>query len=227
MKALKAMILFVFILSGCSKKYVDIEGKSLDEKIVASWEELECKIVEQNEEGFSLGLEVRDIIVVGDSVKAGELYKHKFIDEGSDGLLWGSIIGFSGLGGFYYLLSQDLTDPSNFEQQEKTCFISCTSCIAGLGVILAWGTNRREVIKGIPDLVRGDTVCVDGEPLSMQYVNVLIEESNFKKEYYTDKKGNVELKFNEIIPKTTEADSILNLIIRYYELVDTVDVRIR
>jgi hypothetical protein len=226
MKALRIVILFIVVLSGCSHKYVDVEGKSLEEKIVDTWEELDCKIVEQDEQGFALGFEFKDVIVVGDSVRSGELYKHKFIDGGSDWLLWGSIIGLSGLGGFYYLLSQDLTDPSNFEQQEKTCFISCTSCIAGLGVILAGGTNRREVIKGIPDLVRGDTVCVGSEPLSMQYVNISIKESDFKKEYYTDRNGNVELKIKEIIPDPTEADSVLNLIIQYEEMVDTVNVKI-
>jgi hypothetical protein len=35
------------------------------------------------------------------------------------------------------------------------------------------------------------------------------------------------LKFNEIIPAPSAADSVLNLIIRYYDLVDTVDVKIK
>jgi hypothetical protein len=48
---------------------------------------------------------------------------------------------------------------------------------------------------------------------------------DFEKEYYTDEYGNVKLKFDEIIPESTEADSVLDLIIRYYELVDTVEVR--
>ena len=66
---LKTIIVFLFFLFGCSHKYVDVKGGSLEDKIIASWDELDCKIVEQNEQGFSLGFKIRDIIVVGDSIK--------------------------------------------------------------------------------------------------------------------------------------------------------------
>lgn len=218
---LKTVIIFLFFLFGCSHKYVDVRGRSLDEKIVASWEELDCRVVGQNKQGFSLGLEVKNVIVVGDYVKAGELYKNKSV------LHWALLGAVIGLGGCFGGVSYGLSNFPEYDegQYERSMLICFGSCFAGLGVVVLGGANRREVVKGIPDLIRGDTVCVDSELLSMQYVNILIAELNFEKEYYTDRNGNLELKFDDIIPEPTEADSIINLIIRYYELVDTVKVR--
>ena len=54
----------------------------------------------------------------------------------------------------------------------------------------------------------------------------MVENSDFKKTYWTDKNGNIELKFNEIIPESTVDDSMFNLIIQYEELFDTVNVNI-
>lgn len=61
----KAIILSLFFLFGCSYNCINVEGESLGGKIVDSWEELDCKIVEQDEQGFSLGVEVGNIVAVG------------------------------------------------------------------------------------------------------------------------------------------------------------------
>jgi hypothetical protein len=62
--------------------------------------------------------------------------------------------------------------------------------------------------------------------LIKQKIKVMVENSDFKKTYWTDKNGNIELKFNEIIPESTVDDSMFNLIIQYEELFDTVNVNI-
>jgi len=61
--------------------------------------------------------------------------------------------------------------------------------------------------------------------LSKQKIKISVERLDFAKMYYTDEDGNIELKFDEILPEPTDADSVLSIIMRYYELVDTVRVR--
>jgi len=79
----------------------------------------------------------------------------------------------------------------------------------------------------IPAHVRLDTLCVDRVLLSDEKVKIMLENTNFEKLYHTDEDGNVELKISEIIPEPTESDSILNIIIRYEEMVDSVEVKLR
>jgi hypothetical protein len=62
-------------------------------------------------------------------------------------------------------------------------------------------------------------------PLRDYEVRIILKNTNSEKIYNTDRKGNLDFKINEIIPEPAEADSVLELIIRYYELVDTVKVR--
>ena len=220
-KFFKTVVILIFIvfLFGCSHKYVDARGRSLDEKIVNSWEELDCKVVEQDELGFSLSVEVGDVILVGDSLRSGELYKTKPLGEGAGWILLGGTIGLCG--GVVGLREAIWSLP---EVGERGCLISFGSCLTGIGVAGAGIGSRREMVKGMPDLAKGDTVCVDNEILSNQQIDISVEGEDFEKEYYTDGNGNVELKFDEIILEPTDADSVLNVIIRYYDLVDTVRV---
>ena len=120
----KIIILFLFFVIGCSNKYVDVEGESLDEKVVASREELYCKIVEQDERGFTLSLEVRDV-VVGDSIKSGELYRLKSPGEGDAWIVLGFLGGVGGcLGGCYYGVSNISWDGSGQEEFSPLPFLS-------------------------------------------------------------------------------------------------------
>jgi hypothetical protein len=56
-------------------------------------------------------------------------------------------------------------------------------------------------------------------------VKIMLENTNSEKTYYTDENGNLELKFDEIIPESTEVDSTFSLIIEYGDLIDTVKVK--
>jgi len=55
----------------------------------------------------------------------------------------------------------------------------------------------------------------------------MLKNTSSEKAYYTDKNGNIKLKFDDIIPEPAEADSVLNLIIQYEELIDTVNVEVK
>jgi hypothetical protein len=192
-------------------------------KVVASWEELDCSIVEQGGRSFSLGVRINDMVVIGDSVKAKEYVKR---EDGSRAdilvALGMAIIYSGGLGSCYYLKSQDyFTD----EVLETGCFISSVSCLSGLAMI-AWGGNSRSPdFKSGRDFIKNDTVCVASESLSKKKIRISIDGSDFEKEYYTDKNGIIQLKFDEIIPEPKEGDSVLNLIIRYEDMADTVEVK--
>lgn len=231
-KIFKTVILFLFLffLFGCSHKYVDAEGESLDGKVVDSWEELDCKIVEQDERGFTLGVEVKDIIVVGDSLKSGNLYMLKSPGEGDAWIALGFLGGVGGcLGGCYYGLSNISWDGSDEEEFDRATLISFASCVTGAGMIFAGIERNRKSYrskgsKAMHCFGKGDNICVESVSLSKQKIKISIENSDFEERYWTDEEGNVNLKFEEIIPESTEVDSVLNLIIRYYELVDTVEV---
>ena len=214
----KIIILFLFFVIGCSHKYVDVEGESLDEKVVASREELYCKIVEQDERGFTLSLEVRDV-VVGDS-----------IGEGNAWIVLGFLGGVGGcLGGCYYEVSNISWDGSGQEEFGRGVLISFASCVTGVGMIFAGidrnrKSYRRKVAKTIPIFIKKDTVCINNVVLSKQKIKISIEESDFEKVYYTDKEGSVELKFNEILPKPKKTNFKFKVIIRYEDMVDSVNV---
>jgi hypothetical protein len=222
-KILKTVIIFLFFLFGCSHKYVDVKGRSLDEKIVDSWEELDCGVVEQNEQGFSLNCKIKYMAIVKDSVKRKEFVKREKESKADILIALGMVVIYSGgLGSYYYIKSRDyLTD----EVFETGCFISSVSCLAGLAMIAGGGKRRSVVVKSRSGLIKGDTICVDSLMLSKGKIEILMENSNFEKTYYTDENGNIELEFEEIIPEPTESDSTIDLIIRCYELVDTVKVR--
>lgn len=228
---LKIMILFLFLLFGCSHKYVDVEGESLDEKVVASWEELDCRVVEKDEEAFSLCLQVRDISVVGGSKKLAELYRRGSQEKEDGRIPFGVLAGVGGcIGGCYYglhdnnIFSWDGYDEEDGERFNRGCFISFISCATGLSIVF-WGIDeRRKAAEAISGFIKRDTVCTDSTVLSKQKIKISVEKTDLEKTYYTDEDGNLELGFKEIIPEYSGIDSVFNLIIRYYELVDTVEV---
>ncbi len=219
-RILKAFILLLFF--GCSQKYVDAEGVSLDDKVVDSWEKLDCKIIEQDERGFSLNCLVKDIVEVKGSAKIGEFSRREEKRKADILVASGMGIIYSGfLGSYYYVKSQDyLTD----EVFETGCFISSVSCLTGLAMIVWGGNSRSSDINSRRDFIEIDTICVDSMLIPNSEMEISVEKTNFKKTYLTDKNGNLELKFDEIIPEPTEADSVLNLIIKYEDMVDTVEV---
>jgi len=220
----KTIILFLFFLFGCSNKYADVEGEPFEGEVVSSWQELDCKIVEQDEQGFSLGVQIESLVVIGDSLG---LEARSEGDKGFLPVLGGIVMYVGGLGGCFYATSQDFDFFPTEERMEKGCLISGISFFAGLVMSYAGGARGYVVDKAVPDFIKTDTICVDSMILSKQKIKISVEESDFEKSYYTDEDGNIDLKLNEIIPKPSVADSVLNLIIQYEEMVDSVDVKIK
>ncbi len=222
----KTFILFLLLLFGCSQKYVDDRGRSLEDKIIASWEELDCSIVARDEQGFSLVVKVKDVVFIGANQ---ELKEVDMVDsdkrEGSIvPFLFGSVVvvGGSCVG----LKCTNFSDWSRDPRWVEGCVVSAASCALGLSIMKFGVSERPKSVKIIPDFIKKDAIRVDSAVISIDKVNILVENKNLEKTYYTDEKGIIELKFNEIIPEPAEADSVLGLIIQYEDLVDTVEVKI-
>ncbi len=228
MKALKIMILFIVVLSGCSKKYLaSTEEELIDHRVFSSWKELDGKVVGLSDKGFSLGLQVKDFAIIRDHLKLKEVYVRSSGEGGSFMAQLGAVVGFVGcIWGYNYAKSANCWYGEDDKVMEG-CMVSCASFFTFFGFMKRGASRDFESVKIIPDYIKIDTICVDSVSLSEEEVKIMVKNTNFEKLYYTSKEGNIDLIFDEIIPEPTEADSILNLIIRYYELVDTVDVNIR
>ena len=214
-KIFKTFILFLLLLFGCSQKYVDAEGVSLDDKVIDSWEELDSKIIEQDKSGFSLGFRIWFVVVVDDSLSVIGCAK-----EGRNVLsLLGGFVGcLGGLGGCLYVLSGEIEENTIFPSEERInqgFLISGISCFTGF-VMMVMGRERGyKVAKPIPNYIKKDTVCADSVSLYGEEVKVTINNTDFEEKYLTDEDGGIELKFDEIISEPAETDLVLNLIIQY------------
>lgn len=228
MKALRILILFVVFLSGCSKKYlVSKEEELIDHKVFSSWKELEGRVVGQNDDDVSLGLKVKDFAIIRDELKLKEVYVDS---SGKGGDVVKSLLGLSVIclgfqGGCAYAKSGDYYIFPDDDKLMGGCLISLASCFLGARIMSDEMFKDSEYVKIIPDFIRIDTLCLDSIPLINDKVKIATGDLDFEKKYYTDEKGNIVLKFEEIIPEPMKADSVLDFIIRYYELVDTVRVR--
>jgi hypothetical protein len=239
MKDLKIIILFIVVLSGCSEKYVDSSGGELiDMKIRRFWRDLDINVIKEDESGFSLSLSVKTLVEVADSVDLEKYYeqrrifnykKNRFDNDGgcakfSSGC---GVLGCVSLLGFYYIWESQW----NRDLPPEGCVIAAfvPFAIWGLALInegLFHSVSQDEKYgKAKPYYVQKDVICMDSRVLSISEVKVKVKNGDFGKIFHTDGYGNIELKFGEIIPEPAEADSVLDLIIRYYELVDSVEVR--
>lgn len=231
---LKTVILFLFFLFGCSHKYVDVKGRSLDKKIVTSWKELDADTARRYDEEILLNVQVKDFVEVRDSMKAREVYRSVFGGRdvyakknyfGTSEILTGCAIAGGATLAAFYAAYGEMVDPAGGRGYSLA---TCYGVVGGVGAlcfILRGFSKSGKTVKLEPYSIHINRVCVDSTVISIDKVNILIEDKNFRKEYFTDEDGNIELKMNEIIPDPTEADSILNLIIQYESMVDSVKVR--
>jgi hypothetical protein len=225
------IFLLVTLMSGCGQKYLDSrEEELLDRKILNSWSNLDTKIVAQDYKGISLNVQVKDFIGVRDSLKLKEFYKHGFgrKDTGIKINYTKILIGCA-IGGCAVLASS-MSAYSWMNDPSDDIYLKLAWCYGVLGGITALyfildglvGFSRP---KSEPYYIKKDGICIDSTVTSVDKVKVIVENKNFEKIYYTDEFGNINLKFNEIIPEPAEADSIINLIVRYEEMVDSLKVR--
>jgi len=109
----------------------------------------------------------------------------------------------------------------------KGCNTACYWSLPGCLLMADGLVKGREHTKVMPDFIKVDTICSDSMFLSKQKIRISAEKSDFEKTYYTDENGNIELKFEEFLPEPAESDSVLNIIIQYKDMVNSVNVKFR
>jgi hypothetical protein len=233
MKALKMIVLFFIILLGCGNKYADVEGELSGSKIIASWEELSADVISAYDGKIRLNIHVKDFDVVRKCLRLNDVYGYDSeVVDGESFLTFLGLIGgcYGCYSGYKYGLDRDedyvpsllFPNPS-----DKGCQTACLWSLPGCLIMFASGlrNGERSKVKEMPGLIKEDTVCVDSVHLLKQKIKIIVEKSDFQKTYYTDENGNIELKFNEIVPEPTEADSVFNIIIQYKEMAYTVEFK--
>lgn len=224
--------MFICFVSGCSEKYVGSrDGGLLGEDIVESWEKLDVKFIDQDEEGFSLNCQIIDLVEVNDSVRLS-------ISEQQDNsirkkrvgvykLLGGcAIAGCATLAAFDAAYGE-MVDPAGGSGYNLA---TCYGVVGGVGALFFIVSGILEFTKSDgakPYYIRKRQVCIDSTPLRDEEVKIMLEKTVFEKTYYTDKNGNIELEIKDIVPEPTEADSVLRLIVQYEDMADTIDVKFR
>ncbi|MBN1695699.1 hypothetical protein JW879_09955 [candidate division WOR-3 bacterium] len=237
MKALKILILFVVVLSGCSQKYVGLSEEDLaDRGVLASWKELDADIAKRYEEEIFLNVQIKDFVKVGDSAKLKEIYKSEFqlkddyarnIRVGNYSMLGGCAAAGGGcIAGFLnYLFYFDPSDDVN------SYFESATYLLAGLiGASCFFANGVLHLVKpykAAPYYVKDGVICTNSAPLMNEQVKIINKSTDFQKIYYTDEGGDIEFEISKILFEPTEKDTIIELIIQYEEMVDAVDVKIK
>lgn len=177
-----------------------------------------------------MNIRVKDFIEAEDSLKLREIYKRGF-DRKDTGIrinytkiLIGCAIGGCAAVASSMSIYAWTVDPSADIYQYLAWCYGVVGGIAACYFILD-GLGGFSHAKTKPYYIKKGGICIDSTITSVDKVKVVAENKNFEKIYYTDEFGNVNLKFNEIIPEPAEADSILELIIHYKELVDSLKVR--
>lgn len=224
MKALKIIIFFIVVLTGCSNKYVAAREEGLIDR---EWSVLDAKIVGKDNVGFTLNLNVQDFVEVKDSVKLRKLFESRRRKVGFYKVLGGcAIAGCAALASAGSVLSW-ANNPSDDIFLKLAWGYGIVGGIGALYFIISGSSDFAKSNREKPYYTKKNIMCKNSIPLRDEEVEIMLEKTDFGKIYYTDENGNIELKMNEIIPEPTEADSTINLIIQYEEMVDTLDVRLR
>jgi hypothetical protein len=225
MKDLKILILFIIVFSGCSNKYLE---SSEEGPIGREWSVLEARIVAENEENISLNLQINDFVEVLDSIDSNVEFrldnnKRKNVVD-IKRILTGCTLGVSTILASAWSFLSYCNDPSGTSEYLWGC-IALGGGILSSYFILDGFSPYDKFMPVDSYYTHRNQKCIGSEMLFYGMVQVLTENSEFEKTYYTDANGNVELKLEEILPKTTDADSVLNLIIKYKKMADTIKVR--
>ncbi|MEJ2354854.1 MAG: hypothetical protein P8Y62_03005 [candidate division WOR-3 bacterium] len=233
MKDLKIFILLVVGLSGCSNKYLaSREEEFFDRKVLGEWNHMEGRVVSRDEEGFTMGLQIKNFVEIRDSLRLKEVYMRGY--EGKDGKIEQNF--FFGLievlGGCSIMGSCCVAGlKAGYDSPDGVPSASVSACLLPIGIIgfsiMIDGLPQYvKSIKEMPAYVRLDTLCFARKLFAAEKVKIMLGNTGFIKTYYTDGNSNLEVKFDEIISEPAEADSVLSLIIEYEELADTVEVNI-
>lgn len=246
-KILKTVIVLIFVvlLSGCSSKYmVNAEGEIIERKILSASSGLDVRIVKQDDEGVSLNLVIQDFVERQDIVEPKGFGKgsssKKYVELESSAS--DRLVGCLGVGGgctlgalgMVFAAGPPMIGASEPPEIPVWWTVGCITA-AGIGALVAVA-SASVVSKGNKPLSwrkgekrpDGDytyVMCSGSNALVNESIEIIVAQSNYEKEYFTDEDGNIELKFDEVIPEPTEADSVLNLIIQYEEMADSVKVR--
>ncbi len=230
MKTLKILILFVVVLFGCSKEYL---ARTEEELVGQKWSVLDTKIVSRDNENLSLNIQVKNFGRILDSLKLKKFNENqvekkqgfKRQDYLTACIIGGCMLGVSacvyGYYGWELIWGYDLSMP------ERCLLIGLLPSEVIAYVYLCKNLSKSEEFdEKVLSYALIDKVCLGSAVVSIDKIKVKIEDMGFEQTYFTDEYGNIELKIDEIIPEQTEKNSVLNLIIQYEKLVDTVEINI-
>jgi hypothetical protein len=222
-KDFKVTILFVFIgfLSGCSNKYIIAKEEGLIDR---EWRVLDTEILGQYDVGIVLSLNVKEFVEVRDSVKLAKLYESRRRKIGKYKILGGCAIAGCTALWIGCAIMTNAYDPS-FEFETPVAWLGGVGGIGTLFFISSGLSDLSKSDRDKPYYIKKNVICKNSAPLRNDEVKILLKNTGSEKNYYTDEDGNIELSFEEIIPEAAESDSVLNLIIQYEEMVDTVKVK--
>ncbi|MEJ2354853.1 MAG: hypothetical protein P8Y62_03000, partial [candidate division WOR-3 bacterium] len=202
-KDFKVTILFVFIgfVSGCSDKYIIAREKGLIDR---EWRVLDAEILGPYDVGLVLSLKVKEFVEVRDSVKLAEFYESERREVGRLKILGGcAIAGCAALASAGAMFSW-LNDPSGLN---FAWFYGIVGGVGTLSFIISGISDLSKSDRAEPYYIKKNVICKNSKPLRDYKVKIMLENTNSEKTYYTDENGNLELKFDEIIPESTEVDS--------------------
>jgi hypothetical protein len=228
-KISKTITLFLFFLFGCSRKYLADKEEGLGGRKLSV---LDAVIVARDSENLSLNIQVKNFRGILDSLKLEKFYENQSQKESGKRsnymgacILGGCMLGIDALVYGYY--GWELSWGYDLSVPEGCLLIGLLPLeIVGFVNLYKSSSKYEEFDAKVLPYALIDKVYMGSAVVSIGKVKVIVENSDFKKIYWTDKNGNIELKFNEIIPESTVDDSMFNLIVQYEELFDTVNVNI-
>ncbi len=220
------LLIFFVLFCGCGgDSLIRKEERLVDREPHPLRSELDVRVVSRDEKGFSLFSQIRNIAFVRDSVELKEFYVHGSEEESDVMAFLGAGIGLAGMAWGYRYAKSGSCLYDGVDKVLPGCMFSCFSGLLGAAMVSESGSQGEEFIKVLPGYIKRDTVCVDSISLIRQKIKVEVGNSDFEKVFYTDEHGAIEVKFDEILSDSTVVDSFFNIIIRYYEMADTVEVR--
>ncbi len=223
MKTLKIIFLFIIVLSGCSEKFVAAREEGL---IGREWSVLDTEILGQYNVGLVLNLNVKEFVEVRDSVKLAKLYGSRRRGIGKYKISGGcAIAGCTALWIGCATMSYAYNPYDGFET-----LVAWLGGVGGIGALCFISSGLTDFVRYDregPYYIKKNIICKNSTPLRDNKVKIMLKKTNSEKTYYTDNYGIIKVKFDEIIPEPTEKDSIIDIIIQYKELADTVNVEFR
>jgi len=243
-RILKSIIL-VFLLQfasiGCipnSKYLVSKEPVIINKEELGSWTELEGRIMDINSENIIINLKEREYKNTEEKFKYNLKYKYAFRKRKERNDPYSSIpltssertklliSELSIIAGTALGVGLSLSGAFDVEEEENSQYIIgdekfgralMASLITCLGIGFFYITINKTTRDITPIGIRKKVISDHEQILANKPVNVLIQNSGLKKEYFTNAEGNLLIKKKEILPYSRYKGSTVALNISYQD----------